>query len=421
MTRFLHIVILSVLTLSAYAQTESSSAGERLKILITIADPGAAGINLTGRPGPGYRRRGPYFASFETEKAADRIAADFQLERLDDWSIRLLEVFCLVYAVPDNDGVEELLEKLRTRPEVESAQMLNKFKLMTNRQSAGDDPYMELQHVVDTLELLAAHKWSTGSGATVAIIDTGADLTHPDLKTQISSHKTFVDERFNEISNDAHGTAVAGVIAAASGNGFGIIGVAPAARLSVLKACWYPLSERNAVCNTFTIAKALAYAITEDVDIINLSLGGPVDSLLSRLITEAQRHGTIIVGAAPGNGVIGFPANVPGVIIVDSSTSLAPFGDHKSGIIYAPGNDILVATPNGGFDYSSGSSLAAAHVTGIVALLVALNPALTGEEIIVLVADSQQADSVSVNACRAIAQLTGESGCRSGQSAYNSN
>ena len=146
-----------------------------------------------------------------------------------------------------------------------------------------------------------------------------------------------------------------------------------------------------------------------------------MDSLLSRLIAEAQRRGTIIVGAAPGNGVIGFPANVPGVIIVDSSTSPAPSGDHTSGIINAPGNDILVASPGGGFDYSSGSSLAAAHVTGIVALLVALNPALTGEEIIVLVADSQQADSVSVNACRAIAQLTGESGCRSGQSAYNSN
>ena len=171
-----------------------------------------------------------------------------------------------MYSVPDNDGFEELLEQLRTRPEVESAQRLNEFELLANRQSAGDDPYMELQHVVETLELLMAHQWSTGGGAKVAIIDTGADLTHPDLKTQISSHKIFVDERFSEISDDAHGTAIAGVIAAASGNGFGIIGVAPAARLSVLKACWYPDSEQSAVCDTFTIAKALAHAIENKVE-----------------------------------------------------------------------------------------------------------------------------------------------------------
>lgn len=418
----LSVACLCLLSISVNAQTATSSAEIENRILITINDPGAARMNLSGRPGAGYRRRAPYVASFGAEKAADRVAEVFQLQRLDEWLIRPLSLFCLVYAVPEGVVVDELLEKLREWPEVESAQRLNAFEVSSTKHNAtivmpaGDnatgDPYAGIQHVVDTLELRRAHAWSTGGGVDVAIIDTGADFRHPDLKSQIAKHRSFVDDGGAVFTSDAHGTAVAGVIAAATENGFGIVGVAPAARMTILKACWYAPGRPAAVCNSFTIAKALAFAIEDKADLINLSLGGPADPLLSRLVVEAQQRGAIVIGAAPESDERGFPANIDGVIVVDSSDQIAPSANETIRAILAPGTDILVATPHGNFDFSSGNSLAAAHVTGIAALLVALEPILDGAQINAIIAASPLSVGASVNACRAIAQLVEESACR---------
>lgn len=411
-----------LLSIPVNAQTARSASEFDNRILVTISDPAAARVNLSGRPGAGYRRRAPYVASFGAEKAADRVAEVFQLQRLDEWLIRPLSVFCLVYAVPEGAVVDELLEKLRQRPEVESAQRLNAFEVSTTKKNAtialppGDnalsDPYAGFQHVVDTLELRRAHAWSTGGGVHVAVIDTGADFRHPDLKSQIVKHRSFVHDGDSAFTSDAHGTAVAGVIAAATENGFGIIGVAPAARMTILKACWYAPARPAAVCSSFTIAKALAFAIEDKADIINLSLGGPADPLLSRLVVEAQRQGAVVIGAAPESDERGFPANIDGVIVVDSSDRIAPPADDATRAVLAPGTDILVATPHGNFDFSSGNSLAAAHVTGIAALLVALEPILDGAALNAIIAASQLTAGASVNACRAIAQLVTESACR---------
>jgi hypothetical protein len=407
-----------MLVLSTTAKGQSEEAGETSpdRILVTITDPGSARINHTGRPGPGYRRRAPYFASVVAESAARHIAEDFRLERLDDWSIRPLNVFCVVFAIPRGGGVERLLEQLRARPDVESAQRLNEFETLGNRKESGQDPYAGLQYVIDTLELSMAHTWSMGAGVDVAIIDTGADFNHPDLRTQIAVHRSFVAEKEQHFADDSHGTAVAGVIAAASGNGFGIVGVAPAARLSVLEACWYAGNGAAAVCNSFTLAKALTWAIEKEADVINLSLAGPPDALLSRLALEAQQRGAIVIGAAPDSQTIGFPANVPGVLVADSAKCVTGVRPDDIPVVYAPGDDILVATPHGGFDYSSGSSLAAAHVSGVVALLMAIDPKLRASEINSLISRSQPIGGDSINACRAVAALVGATGCRDLQS-----
>ena len=162
------------------------------RILVTFADPGMSNAARAGPPRPGYNRRtSTYLISQGVKRAADKVAREFGLDVVDEWPILPLNVHCLVYQVPAGTGVESLLDKLRERPEVESAQPLNTFEVSGELGHHGIDPYTELQHNLGTLELITAHAWSRGSGSSVTIIDTGADIHHPELRTQISTHHDF--------------------------------------------------------------------------------------------------------------------------------------------------------------------------------------------------------------------------------------
>ena len=118
----------------------------------------------------------------------------------------------------------------------------------------------------------------------------------------------------------------------------------------------------------------------------------------------AQERGIIVVAAAPKQEAAGFPVDVPGVIVVGQPAQ-------EGYPITAPGDEILVPVPGGGFDYASGSSLSAAQVSGIVALLVAKQPQLTRDEIFGLLVESRASLDASVNACRALARLLTRTGC----------
>jgi len=411
------MVIILLLTLAAWNVSTAETSPVRdpavIKILVTFSDPGLSSASRVGPPRPGYRRRSSaYLASVGVMRSARKIAENFNLETLDDWPIAPLKVHCLVYRVSDDVDVEQLLVQLNDRPEVESAQLLNEFEVSEAAEKTSTDPYTKLQHNLDTLELGQAHAWSVGRGTNVTIIDTGADIDHPELRTQISTHHNFVDDTVGDFSADAHGTAVAGVIGAAANNGIGIIGVAPSTEMSVLKACWYTTEISRATCDSFTLAKALSHAIESDTDVINLSLGGPSDALLGRLVEAALRRGIVVVAAAPTKERAVFPAAIPGVIVVRSDEQVDAPGTMDLVRISAPGDDILVPVPQGGYDYASGSSLSAAHVSGIVALLVASRPGLTNDEVSALLIDSRPTAGEFVNACRALAQLLERTGCR---------
>ena len=418
MMRWLVITILCaghILTAS-YADEASGKDPGLNKILVTFSDPGMSNSSRAGPAGPGYRRRSSiYLPSVGVKRAASRIAEEFDLVTIDEWPIVSLKVHCLVFGVAHDVKIEELLARLEERPEVESAQLMNEFEVTGTSKTGTVDPYSNLQHNHATLELTQAHIWSLGDGTNVTIIDTGADLNHPELRTQIAAHHDFVGNGGSEFSADAHGTAVAGVIGAASYNGVGMIGVAPATRLSVLKACWYGPDSTRAICDSFTLAKALSHAVESKTDVINLSLGGPSDALLGRLVNVALSDGIVVVAAAPKRSQFGFPAEIAGVIVVDANGHRASLNSAPQFPITAPGDDILVPVPEGGYDYASGSSLSAAHVSGIAALLVARQPGLTSNQINTLLMASRPTMDQSVNACRALAELLQRTGCRSGE------
>ena len=396
--------------LCLFAGAASAGDAQSGRLLLTIADPGLANAVPAGPARPGYgRRSADYLIGYNVRVAADRVAQDFGLRIVDEWPITALAVHCLVLEFEGDRDVEELLTALRARPEVESVQRMQEFEVLAEPAQSGADPFLGLQHNLDELELGQAHSWSRGAGSHVTIIDTGADLEHPELAAQVIEHVDFVSDSADGFVADAHGTAVAGIIGAAEGNGVGIVGVAPSARLSVLRACWYDEDGGGAVCNSFTLAKALVHAIDGAPQVINLSLGGPPDPLLSRLLLVAMDRGAVVVAADDGEAEPGFPAGVPGVIVVGSG---ADPGTELLARVLAPGDEILVPTPGGGYDFSSGSSLSAAQVSGIAALLLAMRPALSGADIDRLLLASRVEARDYVNACRALARLLDRAGCR---------
>jgi hypothetical protein len=358
---------------------------------------------------------GEYRVSARTRRVVSRLAEAYSLRKVSGWPIHPLGVHCVVFEVPGSIGTEEIIARLERDERVESAQPMNLFEL---RSEAYNDPYLGLQHGVTSMQVREAHRWARGLGVRIAVVDTGVDLGHPELRERVLLARDFVDETSGAPSADTHGTAVTGVIVSTADNGIGIIGVAPDARILALKACWQEDGDSSTGrCSSYTLAKALAFAIESRPNILNLSLAGPSDPLLERLMRAVLDRRILVVAAAGDRSSDSFPGGVDGVLAVQSA---GESGDEAVVIptarrrrrLSAPGTDILTTTPAGRFDFLSGRSLATAHVSGVAALLVEKHPRLTAEQLFALLRDtsvspdpSDRAAAPMVNACNAVSRI----------------
>lgn len=231
------------------------------------------------------------------------------------------------------------------------------------------------QYVVGKLHLAEAHKLAQGRGVRVALIDSGVDMEHPELRGAVIGYLDAID---GLATPHAHGTAMATAIAAHGE----LQGVAPAARLLVGRAFGGP-QQTSANGKSFQIMTALDWVVQQRARIINLSFSGPQDRLLSRALVGAKERGLIVVAAAgnggPKSGPL-YPGADPNVIAVtatDAEDKLLPEANRGGYIaVAAPGVDVLTAEPDGRYAFNSGTSIAAAHVSGLVALLVEKQPDL---------------------------------------------
>jgi subtilisin family serine protease len=247
---------------------------------------------------------------------------------------------------------------------------------------------------------------------TVAVIDSGIDDKHPELHGRVAINRNFVAARRGE-RGEIHGTAIAGIIASQANNREGIVGVAPNAKVVGLRACWAVATNvPTAHCSTFSLALALEAAMDLQAQVINMSLTGPFDELLGALLDEALERGITVVAAAAGSAVTtdAFPASHAGIIAAMAATgdiALAPR------TLQAPAREILTTTPNAGYAFLSGNSLAAAHVTGVVALLLERAPTIEHATLLSLLKESTNdaRKTKSISACRALAYLTGTGDC----------
>ncbi len=393
---------------SALAATAGvASMDSQRDIVLAVANPLEPTAANAGSSLLGYSTSRYYGAGQRATSTLAALKQSYRLRDITGWPIKALGVYCVVFEPPAGMSREALLKALAADARVQLAQPLHDYAVHAAAAQAAhhySDPYVDLQRGFTETDAATAQMVSRGGGVHIAIVDTGVDMTHVDLRGRIRDTHNLVDDDATAFSHDSHGTEVAGVVAATADNHQGIVGMAPKATLSVYKACWYPLAAADARCNTFTLAKALAGIIDTDARIINLSLGGPADPLLHMLLVKLLEQGRIVIAAMPTDGTVeGFPGGAPGVILVRASTASAA----PSGVLSAPGNDILTTQPGGGYDFTSGSSMAAAHVSGIAALLLSLSPALDARAVhdLLLRTSKASAGTLQVNAAAAVATL----------------
>jgi subtilisin family serine protease len=333
-----------------------------------------------------YHRPHDYAAGPNTDLILDALAAEYGIVRVSGWPMRSLSVHCEVYALAAGADADAVAAWVARDPRVDSAEPLRRFQTLT----ASAVAFRPLQHALDELDVDHAHALSRGRGIRIAVIDSGVDAGHPDLRGAVGVRRDFASG-----VPAAHGTEVAGVIAA-RGNGVGIVGVAPEAELLDLRACWSDGSSTDpASCDSFSLAQALDYAVTNAVDVINLSLAGPDDPLLARLLAAAESRAISVVAAAPvvNDAAHGFPTSARTVIVgICADTK----GVAAAAAIRAPGTDVLTTFPGARYDYASGSSLAAAHVTGIVALARSLQRQLSPQQIRALLTEHTHLSAATV-------------------------
>ena len=370
------------------------------KLLVTFKDENAqyqsAGFQ------PPYRARKRYAVAASVRRDARAIADEYSLTELEQWPLSSLSVYCFVFEVA-NDRSKGVIAALSSDARVDSAQWLNTFQTQSRMESAYNDTYVSMQPGLDVISLSQAHNYSQGAGVRVAVVDSDADHKHEDLDGAIK--RTNHLEHGSYERDQQHGTAVASIIGAGANNAIGIVGVAPAASLEMAEACWHDQQSDQAMCDTFSLAKALDAMFLKPPDVVNLSLCGPNDVLLERILKKLIEREVVVVAAASnaGSNTLAFPGNMPDVISVDSISN--DVQQNPTTTVYAPGEQILVAVPNDDYVFKSGSSLATAHVSGIVALLMANSPAITAAEVRSILLRSQsplETGQVAVNACRAL-------------------
>ncbi|MDK9706422.1 MAG: S8 family serine peptidase [Desulforhopalus sp.] len=265
-------------------------------------------------------------------------------------------------------------EALKSESGVYNAQPNYVFATM-----AGQDPMSSMQNLVSMLDLPEVHNTVSGKHITVAVVDTGVEVEHEDLRARVVGHQNFISG--SGYQGEIHGTAVAGIIGAGK-NDCGIVGIAPDVSLLALRACRQVSKTSSAgECFSTSLMRSLDAAISAKVHVVNLSLGAYVnDSLLSMMIDSGHDKGIVFaapVGNDPAAENIAFPASHSKVVSVAGFDELGnPLPNKKLAAkadAVAPATHLFVTAPGNSYNFVDGTSLASASITGIIALSMEKN------------------------------------------------
>ena len=341
------------------------------------------------------------------------------LRRLDVYDLRSIDTTLVLFEIVRPQTVQSIVAALSADARVLFAQP----NFLHAATAARNDPLAGLQSGLSLIGAPSVHHRVSGKGVRVAIIDTGVEAAHPDLAGRIVERANFIE---GDGSMDVHGTVIAGIIGATADNGLGIYGIAPQAELVAIRSCRPKFAgQAEAICTAQALAKGLDFAISTGAKVVNMSIGGPKDILIPKLIDRAVSLGIVVVAAVGNRGPKGEPvypaalSNVIAVTAVDAKNQLYPYASHGDYIdVAAPGVNILSTSGGGVYSTFSGTSVATAHVSGAAALLLEARPALDPRALQKILETTAldvgppgkdpQFGSGSINVCRALAELVGE-------------
>ena len=319
------------------------------------------------------------------EAVLNVIARRHRLIRLAAYDVELLGTRLHRWRIADRRSVPAVIAALANERVLSSVQTNNVFRLeqepdaqvMPDRRDAGAPslPGDPAQYVLAKLRLDEAHRLASGHDVLVAVIDSAVDISHPDLAHAIAGIFNAID---SESKPHPHGTAVAGAIASRGR----LKGVAPSARILAVRA--FDGAARSARSTSFAVVTGLDLAAQHGARVVNMSFSGPsADPALRRALAAARQKGLVLVAAAGNAGPKSpplYPAADPNVIAVtatDAEDKLFPMANRGRHVaLSAPGVGILAPAPLASYEFTSGTSIAAAHVSGIVALMIERNRSL---------------------------------------------
>jgi subtilisin family serine protease len=255
----------------------------------------------------------------------------------------------------------------------------------------------------------------TGYGSTVAVIDTGVDLDHPEFQGRITNGYDFVDNDNNADDGNGHGTHVAGTIGGAN-DGRGITGVAPDASIMPIRVL-----GNDGYGYTSDIIAGVYWATDNGADVINLSLGGGgYSQAMADAIAYASNNGSVVVMAAGNSG--GQSPDYPAAHAVDHGIAVGAVNQQKTmagfsnragtttlDYVTAPGVNIYSSVPGGGYSSFSGTSMATPHVAGLAGLLKSYDDSMSAESIENLIIESAYNSESEGNTSNNLDTITGQS------------
>lgn len=390
-------------------------------IAVTVPGGGGAAAALGGAGGNGRINLPPAgeqrfvpdevivgFSNNTSQQEIAQLTRRYNLSALESRSFPLIGVTLYRLHIGSGRSVPSVLQTLQSQGIVATAQPNYLFSLQEDAsQTAAAAPGDPVQYVLSKLQVPQAQAIATGKEVPVAVIDSEIDASHPDLGGSIG--KSF-DALGGPETPQLHGTEMAGAIASHGK----LLGIAPGVELLAARAF-----DGHSGGTSFAIYKSLQWAADNGARVVNMSFAGPPDPTMHRMLVAASAKNIVLIAAAGNAGAQSpplYPAADPDVIAVtatDADDHLFKMSNRGTYItLAAPGVDILALAPDDAYEITTGTSVAAAHVSGIVALLLQHDPALTPTDIrgilagtakpIDLAGQTEITDPGLVNAYRAV-------------------
>jgi subtilisin family serine protease len=313
------------------------------------------------------------------QQIEDQVAVTYNLVILQRAEMALLGRRIIRCRISGNRPVNTVLAALQGDGRIAASQPNYYYRRQATQEG---EMSSSIQYSLEKLGIAAAHAVATGLGSLIAVIDTGIDQSHPDLRAAVTG--SFDATEVKQQVNDPHGTAVAGIITAHGA----IEGVAPQAKLLDVRVFEPEAGGAGSIASTMALLRGLQWSADSRARIVNLSLAGPRDTLMGEAIGAMIAKDIVIVAAAGNAGASApnaYPAAFAHVIAVtatDSDDALYTSANHGSYIaVAAPGVDVIAPALFEAYQMNSGTSFAAAQVSGVIALMLERDPKLSNQKI----------------------------------------